>query len=348
MSTGADRRDRPDPTLPEPGSLMPSTEVINTELTLITVTHNSAHQLPHFLAAASRFVPPSQIIIVDNASNDETVAVASEAAPSSRVIQNEANLGFGRACNAGALTSSTDWLLFANPDVRLLEVSLPELQLPFGLGASHLRRSGGRSTCAARAEPTPLEEWAQIFYASFLPRLLARPLVSQRQRPAAWASGALLLVRRDEFLSIGGFDRRYFLYMEDRDLGRRYRRAGWPVRIVSGLTGEHIQSASSADVQSSFRVGMALASWLEYIGTWRGQSHADAAARRVLRVLNFIATTGFRRSMPARVRQKAEQSRALWLFLLHLDRNLPGDGYLPHARTALARGDERAVPAPTS
>jgi hypothetical protein len=90
----------------------------------------------------------------------------------------------------------------------------------------------------------------------------------------------MLLSRRDEFLGIGGFDERYFLYAEDLDLCQRYRSRGFRLRTTDALAGIHRQGRSSSpdEGQPVFRAGWSLLGLIEYIARWNGQASARRAA----------------------------------------------------------------------
>jgi len=91
-------------------------------VSLISVAYNSAGALRGLLAS----VPPGLgVIIVDNASSDDSVAVAEAAG--ARVIRNAANLGFGAGCNIGMNAAETEFVLLANPDTRLDGAALAQL-----------------------------------------------------------------------------------------------------------------------------------------------------------------------------------------------------------------------------
>jgi hypothetical protein len=89
----------------------------------------------------------------------------------------------------------------------------------------------------------------------------------------------MLLVSRKEFLDLGGFDPRFFLYYEDRDLSRRYRNADLPVRVTEGVLGRHVAGTSSAsDGLRAFPIAWSLPRLGQYICIYDGE--ADRMARR--------------------------------------------------------------------
>jgi N-acetylglucosaminyl-diphospho-decaprenol L-rhamnosyltransferase len=93
------------------------------ELALLTVTHNSQHELAALLDSIERFVPQAQVVVVDCASSDDTVPLARRRDAGSVLALGE-NLGFGRGCNLGLAEVTRPVTALVNPDVELLDGSL--------------------------------------------------------------------------------------------------------------------------------------------------------------------------------------------------------------------------------
>ena len=107
-------------------------------VTAIIVSYNSASVLPASITALRTHLAPDQLLVVDNASTDRSVGVASE--HGADVIVSRVNQGFGASCNLGARSARNDHLLFVNPDVCVMSVDRVKLQKlterrPFGLMA---------------------------------------------------------------------------------------------------------------------------------------------------------------------------------------------------------------------
>jgi N-acetylglucosaminyl-diphospho-decaprenol L-rhamnosyltransferase len=199
--------------------------------TAILVTFNSAAVLPAALAS----LPPGRpAIVVDNASTDASATIA-EAADAT-VIRNTANLGFGTANNAGIRAATTDWLLLLNPDAALKPGFLDAMAAAI---AAHpeaailvpsITTSKGRFTKHSSMLTPP----------SFQPRQVAPGI-----RSIGFASGGVMLARRDVLLSLGGFDEALFLYFEDDDLSRRVREAGHAILLVEAAEAVHTGNVST-------------------------------------------------------------------------------------------------------
>jgi GT2 family glycosyltransferase len=153
----------------------------------------------------------------------------------------------------------------------------------------------------------------------------------------AWAAATVLVVRRDEFRSVGGFDPRYFLYAEDVDLARRYRAHGLPVRLTDALTAEHEGASSSASEDDTKPAPHAwsILGTLEYVSIWEGEDAAARAARLVLRSLRL--QRALLRALPGRrFARKRRQVEAIEAFLVAHARGEGADrSYCPGARVLL-------------
>lgn len=179
--------------------------------------------------------------MADNASVDGSPEEALRCLPGATVIRNEKNLGFAAACNRGASVAAGEWLFFVNPDVRLDVDSMPELLAairPYeraGLATMRLRFPDDTFQANCRNFPTI----SNLLFSrgSLLGRLLWRsvkPETSVYTLPdfpevtaVQAVSGTAVVIRRDLFLRAGGFDERYFMFMEDTDLSYRLHLHGY-------------------------------------------------------------------------------------------------------------------------
>ena len=203
----------------------------------VVVAYESADVLPACLAALRREGVP--VVVVDNASRDDTAAVAERAG--ARVVRMARNEGYGRGNNAGIAASDAEYVLIANPDLVLDE------------GAVAALRAAARAYPeAGLLAPRIVEPDGRYF---FQPRsLLSTFLTNPRGVPcqpegdccAPFLSGACLLVRRDLFLSLGGFDPAIFLFYEDDDLCRRLSEVGFPLVHVHDAVARHGRGRSSS------------------------------------------------------------------------------------------------------
>ncbi len=202
-------------------------------VTAVIVTYDSAALLPACLEAAARFT--DEVIVVDNASSDASVAIA-RGDPRVRVIANSTNRGFAAACNQGIAASSSGHVLLLNPDAVLRTPVQPLAESGAGCAAGLLEGADGKpqSGFTVRRFPTP---WTLVLETLGLNRIWPSNPANRRYRcldldlsraqEVEQPAGALLMVRRDVWTELGGFDERFHpVWFEDVDFLLRARKAG--------------------------------------------------------------------------------------------------------------------------
>ncbi len=306
-------------------------------LSVVVITYNSAPVLTGMLAALKAVLPNSEVIFVDNGSSDETHGILERSGTDATLILGHGNVGFGAGANIGARAASRDLLLILNPDARPCAVderalALLARQTRVGLLACAIRAEAGNTVhMLYRQWGWRRELWWHVVMSFLVPRELriARPRVRRYGR-AHWALGAALLVNRGEFLEVGGFDDRFFLYGEDRDLGRTYRAQKLPVCPTDAVTVEHDGGASSP-VDVIRRNTWIVLSRLEYAAKWHGESDVVRLASRYLAALALIG----RLPRVGRLRGAADRAIAVCACLADIA-NQPGVAAYPAARETLA------------
>lgn len=205
------------------------------QITIISVCYNSTGVLPEMLNSIPEGVPT---ILVDNGSDDiETVRQLAKA-HGATLIESPENIGFGRACNLGAAEATTDLLLFLNPDSHLLPGALDALQE----GAdTHPDASAFNPAILDRKEVPRFRRYSVIIPRNeTLPRKTAN---SDFELPVL--VGAAMLVRREAFQAVGGFDPEIFLYHEDDDLSLRLKAVCGPLYYIHNAQMRHARGKSS-------------------------------------------------------------------------------------------------------
>lgn len=222
-------------------------------IAVVVVSHYSAATLGDCVRAALAADDVAEIVVVDNGTADgsmEAFERAHAAEPRVRVLRNAHNPGFASGCNQGAAATRAPWLAFLNPDCIVQRGTLAamrgvaEAQGAGLVGADVRDASGEPERAARRVEPT----WRRA-----LARVLGDRGALTLPRPAGpreWStvdapSGALMLLRREVFAHLGGFDDGYRLHCEDLDLARRVRDAGLPVLVAERARATHAQGVSS-------------------------------------------------------------------------------------------------------
>lgn len=266
---------------------------------VVLVTYHSRPQVEGLLVELGPDVP---IVLVDNASGADGVQELFDGRPASRCLDG-GDVGFARAANRGARTSTAEYLVFVNPDARpttaILQALVDDLAADPGLGsvaAATVTPEERIELGVGGWEPTPARCLA---YATGWH--LVRPQSGVYARPAVgedvelgWITGACLAVRRETFLRLGGFDERYFVYNEDMAFGRAVREAGLSQRLRTDLLVPHATSSSSGTTDT--------AKGLPKMAQQKGASMASylvdhngpiaATAMRALLVAGFLPRLG--------------------------------------------------------
>ncbi len=210
----------------------------------LIVTHNSGEDLRSQLACRPLRNAFERIVVVDNDSVDDSVAIARAAG--AEVVSRGRNDSLSAAVNEGAARMVGDLFALLNPDVELDSASaVLALERHFddpavGAVAPALRLPDGRLQDSARGVPTPRQ--------LALRRILQQDLGAVRSDEPVdvdWVVAACLIVRRNAFQDIGGFDEGYRLYFEDVDFCVRLWSAGWAVRLDPTIVVRHEHRASS-------------------------------------------------------------------------------------------------------
>lgn len=209
-------------------------------LAVVIVTYDNADHIAETLAVVeAQLTPEDELIVVDNASGDATVATVREHSARARLIEQGRNSGFAAGCNAGAAAGSAPLLLFLNPDARLVPGSLEALRNVAG----ERRDWGAWQALVTMAGGDTINTSGNVthFLGMGWSGRCGEPVAAAPAEPAevSFASGAALMVRREAWEEVDGFDERYFMYGEDLDLGLRLWLSGWAVGIAPDARVEH-------------------------------------------------------------------------------------------------------------
>ncbi|HBN07221.1 MAG TPA: hypothetical protein DD435_00765 [Cyanobacteria bacterium UBA8530] len=206
------------------------------DLAIVVVNYNRADFLGRCLEAARSELEFSaiegSIVVVDNASADDSVFVAKKTA-GVVVLENRENLGFAAGCNQGGKVSRSRYVLLLNNDVIINEGALGKL-VSFADRHPRLAAVGARLLTPSGQEQLP-------------PMGLLAKTVNRFGKPQylKWLPGACLLLRREALDRIGWLDAGFFFYNEDLDLGLRLRRDGWKIAYLPAASVVHHEGKSS-------------------------------------------------------------------------------------------------------
>jgi GT2 family glycosyltransferase len=219
---------------------------------------NGERWLPGCLGSLARQSrAPDEIVVVDNGSVDDSLAVVARLAPQARVVRLGRNTGFAHAANRGFREVDAAFVALLNTDVELA---------PDWLERTAATLAGDPTVAAVACKMVDLADRARLYDAGDV--LRRDGVCEQRGRRerddgrfdaagdvfAACAGAALY--RRSAVLGVGGFDERFFAYLEDVDLGLRLRLAGWSCRYVPVV-------AAHASQGSSWQLARPVAYWVE-------------------------------------------------------------------------------------
>jgi len=231
-------------------------------LQIIIVNWNAGTQLNECIVSINQHAKDIavKIVVIDNGSTDHSADFL-VVHPMVTLIRSVENLGFGKACNLGAQSGRCTYLLFLNPDAALftgtLDKAIAFMQNPrnaqVGICGVQLIDEAGHVARSCARFPNPLG-----FVAHALG--LVRPFPSLGHFMAEWSHaqtrevdhviGAFFLVRRSLFEELGGFDERFFVYLEDLDFSYRARKSGWKTMYLADAQAFHAGGGTSNQIKA--------------------------------------------------------------------------------------------------
>lgn len=232
------------------------------DLSIIIVNYNTRQLLFDCLTSIFKAEQPkkgTEIIVVDNASSDDSLKMLSDHFPQVKVIANKQNLGFAAANNLGATVAIGKTLLFLNSDTVIKKYSLVKplkylRKHPF-VGAITIKlvlKDGSLDKDNHRGFPTP---WAALTYFSGLAKVFPKTALFTKYHqstknldkihPIPVAAGSFLMIGKKLFDNIGRWDEQYFFYGEDIDLCFRINQAGKKIIYYPKVSALHLKGASS-------------------------------------------------------------------------------------------------------
>jgi GT2 family glycosyltransferase len=230
-----------------------------TPLAIAIVSYNTRALLDECLRSvkADADAGRAEVWVVDNLSTDGSADMVEAEHPWAKLIRSETNLGYGPAVNVVASRTGTAWVAPANSDLSftsgavqaLLEAGerhpeagalAPRLILPDGSTQQSVQPFPGVRTSVVLA--TRASSWSG---AARRRLYLPGAWDPDESQEVPWAAGAFLIVRREAWEQVGGFDEEQWMYAEDLDLGWRLRKAGWTTRYEPSSVVHHHESAAS-------------------------------------------------------------------------------------------------------
>lgn len=221
---------------------------------VIIVNYNNGDELIHCLDSVfSNSSLDIEVILVDNASHDESAARAAAIFPQVRLIRNRINDGFGAANNLGAKGAWGKYLVFLNPDtlvtVNWLRALITAMEADPSVGLA-------TSKLLLLKDPRQINTCGNNVHLSGLTmcRGMGNPAETYtRQEYVDAISGAAFAIRRDLYEALGGFDPAFFLYLEDTDLSWRTHLAGYRCLFVPDSVVYHDYSLTFGPLKTFYQ-----------------------------------------------------------------------------------------------
>ena len=227
------------------------------DVSIIIVNHNNRTYLLQTLE--SLFQDPDaskcEMIVVDNASDDDSVEAVRRNFPAVKVISLSENAGYAKAYNRGVEKASGRNLFFLNNDTNVPAGAIGKLldikrnHPYFGIVAPLINNSDGSFQLSWGKDLHLHTEVFLKFVAEKWHRWRYKRKKGRMNRNVEWVSGACFVIDRSLYKQVGGFDEKFFLYVEDADLGKRIRRLGHKIHLTSEVRIIHHLGQSVAKMQ---------------------------------------------------------------------------------------------------
>ncbi len=248
----------------------------NASITVSVVSHKQAEMVSRLLGDLERCKDVAKIVVTQNV-NEKVIDIPAGLRSRTIVLNNERPQGFGQNHNAAFRHCSTPFFCVLNPDIRLIQDPFPELLSQVvgtttALVSPMIVDSNGNIEDSARRFPTPL---GLVLRALGVDSGAHR--TDQKQLFPDWVAGMFMLFKSADFMSIGGFDEKYFLYCEDTDICLTLRQMGKRVQLTSFARAIHDAQRTSRKnprymmwhIKSLFRL------WAKHLGAARKSNRGN-------------------------------------------------------------------------
>ena len=185
-------------------------------VSIVILTYNSEKYIDGLLASLIDFSKDSEIIIVDNASQDKTVSLVKKFGKGVKLVETGANVGFAAGNNAGAKIARGEYLLFINPDAKFESGNLSSLidifeqkEMVGIVGGKLIGRDGKPEKSAGKF----FGLLASILIATGFDEKSGIRLSPSKISRVDFVSGGFMMIKRDLYARLGGFDEHFFLYI---------------------------------------------------------------------------------------------------------------------------------------
>ncbi len=232
------------------------------KLSILIVNYNVRHFLEQCLASVEKAIQniDAEIIVVDNASVDDSVQMMKDQFPLVKVIASKINLGFAKANNLGAKQASGEFILALNPDTVVdedcFEKCIQFISSHPDAGAIGVKMMDGSGTFLPESKRGFPDFWAAFCKMSGLYKLLPKSaflngyyqghLSENESHPVPVLSGAFMMIRKTVWEKLNGFDEDFFMYGEDIDLSYRIEQLAYKNYYFADTTIIHYKGESTS------------------------------------------------------------------------------------------------------
>ena len=219
-------------------------------VSIVVLTYNKRDLTTDCIISIQKNIPKTEreIIVVDNLSVDDSVEYIKKHFPEVKLIENTRNAGFAGGCNLGAKHAKGEHILFLNNDAVIADNPLPEMISTFA-SDEKVGIVGGLLT---NLNGTLQRSYGKFYTVPNVMYLLfagesgeLKRLQTKIARETDWVSGGFMMVRRDIFEKVKGFNESYFMYIEDMDLCYRIKKLGYRIVFTPLVKVKHIGQAST-------------------------------------------------------------------------------------------------------
>ena len=206
------------------------------KVSIIIVTYQSQDEILKCISSIYKNIIDIEfeIIIIDNASTDNTIKIVKNHFSDVIIKENKKNEGFARANNAGSKIAKGEFLFFLNPDSKIIENTVEVLLSIYnsnpknGIVAPQIKNIDGSIQLSTGKTPTIFTNLFEAFgLYIFLPNTFFGYRIAtnhENELSTDWVTGACFLVKKEYFDKLNGFDKNFFLYLEDADLCLRIKK----------------------------------------------------------------------------------------------------------------------------
>jgi GT2 family glycosyltransferase len=236
---------------------------------IIIVSFNTRPLTINCIKSVYKHLPKNsfEIIVIDNSSKDGSKDAIKKEFPNVKLIVNKRNIGFGGANNQGAKVAKGRYLIFLNSDTLLLQdivsplISWIEAHSGLSSLGCKLVNPDGSLQYSLGHFPNILRIIFWMLFIDDLPVVkryfpafhLEDPRWYADERKIDWGMGAFLVVEKNAFMNVGGFDEKMFMYGEEVELLLRLRKSGVNFAYLPHISIIHIGGSSSDQISSSFK-----------------------------------------------------------------------------------------------